>query len=240
MGNDSVRKADEARLDSTNPAAGRLPDDRATERALGSNRQVEQIAVGDQLGRSVPSVAPAVPTAATMRRIATVSTVSGTAVLLCCAAVTADAPLAAVITIAALLPATVVDIYDGRLPNAPLGLAAVALVTALTIGTIGGATWPIASVCAGLAAAILPMLILHVASPDALGFGDVKAAAVLGAAVGVVDWRLAIVMLALAAGSAVVIASMLRRRSIAFGPPLVVGASAALAIHPSVLGVLGS
>ncbi|MEO1055327.1 MAG: prepilin peptidase [Actinomycetota bacterium] len=240
MCTNSVNSGDGARLDSTNPVAGgRLPGKRATER-LGSSRQVKQIAVSEQSGKQARLVAPVASSTIRTQRAGAVATVGVTTVLLCGTATVTTPPLASVITIAALLPAAVVDIHERRLPNPLVGLAALALATALTLGTIGGASWPVASVVAGLAVAALPPLALHLVSPDAIGFGDVKAAAVLGAAVGVVDWRIALVMLALAAGGAATIASILRWRSIAFGPPLVVAASAALAIQPSVLGVLGS
>jgi leader peptidase (prepilin peptidase)/N-methyltransferase len=56
----------------------------------------------------------------------------------------------------------------------------------------------------------LPVLALHLLSPASMGFGDVKAAVVLGAAVGTVDARLAAVALCLAAagGAAFGLASL--------------------------------
>ncbi len=237
MGNDGVYNTNDARLDSTNPVAGgQPPDEWATERALGSSRQVKPIAVSDQLGTGAPSVAPS---AGALRHVATVVTVTATAVLLWSASVTATSPVASVVTVGALLPAVVADIYTQRLPNALVGVAAITLTGALTIETIGGAEWPATSVAAGLAAATAPMLVLHLVSPGAMGFGDVKTAAVLGAAMGVADWRLALAMLALAAGGAVIVATIARLRSIPFGPPLVVAAAAVLAAQPDVLGVLG-
>ena len=76
----------------------------------------------------------------------------------------------------------------------------------------------------GRIAMAVPVLILHVVSPDSMGFGDVKAALVLGAAVGTIDWRLGAVALCLAALSGAVAGVLGRRRTIAFGPCLVFGA----------------
>ena len=83
---------------------------------------------------------------------------------------------------------------------------------------------------AGALAMALPLLVLHLATPQAMGFGDVKLAVVLGAAVGVADWRLALVVLALASGAAVAVAVVRRRSSIAFGPALAAATCAVLVL----------
>jgi leader peptidase (prepilin peptidase)/N-methyltransferase len=61
-----------------------------------------------------------------------------------------------------------------------------------------------------------------------MGFGDVKAGVVLGAALGTVDWRLGIVALTVAAGLGVVVGAIRRSATIPFGPFLVLGAALAL------------
>jgi leader peptidase (prepilin peptidase)/N-methyltransferase len=69
-----------------------------------------------------------------------------------------------------------------------------------------------------------PLLLLHLVSPSAMGFGDVKLAVVLGAAVGVLDWQLAVPALALAAGATATVGVVTRARTIPFGPGLLAGA----------------
>jgi leader peptidase (prepilin peptidase)/N-methyltransferase len=64
-----------------------------------------------------------------------------------------------------------------------------------------------------------------------MGFGDVKLAVVLGAAIGVLDWNLAIPALALAAGSTATVGVLTRARHVAFGPGLVGGALVAMLAH---------
>jgi leader peptidase (prepilin peptidase)/N-methyltransferase len=73
-----------------------------------------------------------------------------------------------------------------------------------------------------------PLLILHLASPASMGFGDVKLALLVGAAVGALDWQLTIPAMAIAAGSTATVGLMTRARTIAFGPGLVAGALIAL------------
>ena len=81
-----------------------------------------------------------------------------------------------------------------------------------------------AGIVSGALVMAMPLLALHVASPDAMGFGDVKAALVLGAAIGTIDWRLGAVALCLAALTGAAAGVLGRCRTIAFGPFLVFGA----------------
>jgi leader peptidase (prepilin peptidase)/N-methyltransferase len=74
------------------------------------------------------------------------------------------------------------------------------------------------------------LLGLHLLSPDSMGFGDVKVAIVLGAAIGSFDWRLAVPALLLAAATGVVGGIVRRSSTIAFGPCLVAGTVAVLAL----------
>jgi leader peptidase (prepilin peptidase)/N-methyltransferase len=73
-----------------------------------------------------------------------------------------------------------------------------------------------------------PMLLLHLVSPGSMGFGDVKAGVVLGAALGTLDWRLGLVALTVAAGLGVVVGAVRRSATIPFGPFLVLGATVAI------------
>ena len=80
-----------------------------------------------------------------------------------------------------------------------------------------------------------PLLLMHLVSPKSMGFGDVKIAMVLGAAVGAVHWQLALVVVALAAGASATVALLRRMTEIAFGPGLVGAAAFCLLAHPLML-----
>ena len=74
----------------------------------------------------------------------------------------------------------------------------------------------------------MPLLVLHLVAPRSMGFGDVKAALVLGAAVGTLAWQLGLVALCAAAGLGAGVGLARRSATIAFGPFLVAGAAVAL------------
>jgi leader peptidase (prepilin peptidase)/N-methyltransferase len=71
---------------------------------------------------------------------------------------------------------------------------------------------------------------LHLASRGALGFGDVKLAAILSGAVAAVAWQSVVWALLGACGLALVWAAVTRRRDIAFGPWLALGAIVAVGL----------
>jgi prepilin signal peptidase PulO-like enzyme (type II secretory pathway) len=79
------------------------------------------------------------------------------------------------------------------------------------------------------------LLILHLVAPASMGFGDVKAGLVLGAAIGVVNWQLALAGLALAAGLTATVGVLTRASTVAFGPGLVAASAIALVAHPMLL-----
>ena len=85
-----------------------------------------------------------------------------------------------------------------------------------------------AAVAAGAVVFALPMLFVHLWSPAALGFGDVKLAAALGAAIGLVEPRLGLIALCVASGLTAAVGVAGRRRSLPLAPGLVVGAAVAL------------
>jgi leader peptidase (prepilin peptidase)/N-methyltransferase len=141
------------------------------------------------------------------------------------------APIAGASAIAVLVPAAVVDVEQRRLPDAWIGAGLVVLVVALALeGAIGQ---PIdgGNPVAGALAMALPLLVLHLVSPTSMGFGDVKATVVLGAAVGTIDWRLGAVALCIAALTAALTGGLTRRHAVPFGPFLVLGAGLALLAH---------
>ena len=149
-----------------------------------------------------------------------------------CAAGLAPAPALAV---AVLSPAALVDIREQRLPDHWVLAAAMVLLTTTAAATLAGEAPAPTSVTAGAVAMAVPLLALHLASPDAMGFGDVKAALVLGAALGSVDWRLGLVALSIASALASVVGLGRRLDTIAFGPFLVTAAALTLVISSTPL-----
>ena len=154
------------------------------------------------------------------------------------AAAIGSVPLGAAAAVALLVPAAVIDIEQRRLPDVWVAAALAVLVTAFLVGWAVGQPLDSMQSIGGAVAMALPVLVLHLVSPSSMGFGDVKAAAVLGAAVGTIDWRLGAVALCLAALTGAATGLVTRRRSIAFGPFLVFGAwFALLANGPIVTGI---
>jgi len=131
---------------------------------------------------------------------------------------------------AALAWLAAVDLDVARLPDRILVPAAV-----WTAGCIGLTLWitgPLAALGAILAAALCGggFWILHLTGRGALGFGDVKLAAVIGAATALVSWSA--VLYALVAGCILTIAwaAARRQRELAFGPWLALGAVLAVGL----------
>jgi leader peptidase (prepilin peptidase)/N-methyltransferase len=125
---------------------------------------------------------------------------------------------------AALAWLAAVDLDVARLPDRILVPAAI--WTALAVGVTLWITSPLAGIGAILAAALCGggFWILHLAGRGALGFGDVKLAALIGAATALVSWTA--VLYALVAGCVLAIAWAIgrRRNELAFGPWLALGA----------------
>ena len=113
--------------------------------------------------------------------------------------------------------AAVVDVHEQRLPNRLLSLCLAVVVTA---AALDGA-WTVVDVAVGLLMAALPLWIVRFGK--GLALGDVKFAAVLGAATGLVHpfAGLAVVWFAALAGG--VFALRTGRRRLAFGPWLWAG-----------------
>lgn len=140
-------------------------------------------------------------------------------------------PLASGLAVAVLVPPALIDVHYRRLPNRWVGSAALTFAIATALQVALGQQVDLRS--AGLGAVVLagPILALHLVSPSAMGFGDVKAGVVLGACLGAIDWQLALAGLALAAGATSVTAIVRDRSIVAFGPGLVAGSLIALAAH---------
>ena len=125
------------------------------------------------------------------------------------------------------LAAAAIDARLFRLPNWYVaGVALSALVAGLMLDRVAAV-----SVAALLGAS--PYLVLHLARPASLGFGDVKFAAALGGLVGVFSTGAVTVMLA----AAFVLAAIIRWRrphgAVALGPTIMAGALIAIALAAS-------
>ena len=123
------------------------------------------------------------------------------------------------------------DLRSGRLPDRLVGATGL-LGLAAAVATLG-AEGPAASVIGALALGA-PLLVVHLASPCSMPFGDVKFALAIGGPLGIVGTDtidrlfLAMIALTLGCGVAVLGAVALGRRHPAFGPWLFLGVSTAL------------
>jgi leader peptidase (prepilin peptidase) / N-methyltransferase len=125
-----------------------------------------------------------------------------------------------------LVGAALVDAVEHRLPNALVALALVPVAVAVLVsagdllpGALLGAIW-----IGG------PLLLTHLVSPAGMGFGDVKAGAVLGAALGLLAGVLAPLALVIGLVLGAVYGLVRRAGSIPLGPALVGGALLALVL----------
>jgi leader peptidase (prepilin peptidase)/N-methyltransferase len=141
-----------------------------------------------------------------------------------------SAAIPAAATVVALVPAAAVDIRERRLPDSFVFAAAAVLLATTWAAWMFGQTFDATAIALGALAMAGPMLLVHLVSPGAMGFGDVKAGVVLGAALGTVDWRLGLVALTLAAGLGVAVGAVRRSATIPFGPFLVIGATVSLVV----------
>jgi leader peptidase (prepilin peptidase)/N-methyltransferase len=139
-------------------------------------------------------------------------------------------PLASGVGVAALVPAALVDRRTARLPDPLVALAATLVVLVATLEARAGVVVEVRGALLGAAVLAGPLLALHLLSPDAMGFGDVKAGLVLGAALGLTDWQIALVALAIATAATAVVGLARRASAVPFGPGLVVGGAAALVL----------
>ena len=141
-----------------------------------------------------------------------------------------SAAVATGLSVLILVAAALVDAVEHRLPNVLVGAAAVPVVGALAVAWVTGATDVVVGAAVGAALVGGPLLVTHLASPTGMGFGDVKAGAVLGAALGLVNAQIAALALLLGLSGAAGWAVAGRRRTIALGPGLVAGAVLALVV----------
>lgn len=122
--------------------------------------------------------------------------------------------------------AVFVDLTSERIPDRVVVVGLFPTAVALVAGVASAEDRADAlEVFLGAAGFALPLLVMHLVAPAALGFGDVKLAASLGAAVGLVDWRLCVVSLCIASGVTAAVALAGRRSTMPFAPGLVAGAA---------------
>lgn len=159
-------------------------------------------------------------------------------VALAAAAIGGAAPFASALAVGILVPAAVIDIQIQRLPDVWVASAALVFVAALVVSAAAGHDVDLIGVLIGAASMSTPVVALHLVSPASMGFGDVKASALLGAALGAVDWRLGVVALCLAGLLGATFGLAARRRTIAFGPWLIGAALVCLVAHEPILDSL--
>ncbi|MGY1637372.1 prepilin peptidase [Geodermatophilus sp. SYSU D00742] len=141
-------------------------------------------------------------------------------------------------TAAAGVVLAAVDLAAHRLPDRVTAPAAVVVVTALLGDAAVLGTWTALVRALLAAAAAFGLAALGaLASPQGLGYGDVKLMGLLGLVLGWVGWGalLAGVFLGLLTGAAVSLVLLATgragwRTAVPFGPPLLVGAAWALAL----------
>lgn len=159
-----------------------------------------------------------------------------------------DRPVRAVLLAAVLAAFTVaagIDAVTGRLPDAVLLVAALPTVSLVVAETVGAraAGVPIVSglhgPVTGLVALAGPVLALHLVAPGWMGFGDVKAAATIGAALGAVAPICAPLAGAITAVVALLTARAVGRHHVPLGPSFVVGAVVAV-VAARALGLLST
>jgi leader peptidase (prepilin peptidase)/N-methyltransferase len=129
--------------------------------------------------------------------------------------------------VAAFLPLTAaarVDAAEGRLPNRLVLLSAMPVLLVCVLDPFVDRLDAAGVVVAGAALLAGPLLALHLVAPAAMGFGDVKAAASIGATLGLISPELSLWTLcgacAVTAGWGVV----RRRHQVPMGPGLVLAA----------------
>lgn len=124
-----------------------------------------------------------------------------------------------------------IDAYERRLPDV-LVLPMYPAVGALLLGTGDGDAMLRAVLCAAAGMGVYGIGCVA----GQLGFGDVKLAGLLGLALGWMSWQAAAaapLAAVLIGGVQAVAVLLLRRRDFPFGPAMLLGAAAALAVAPS-------
>lgn len=144
--------------------------------------------------------------------------------------------VATAVSLCLIVMAAEVDHREMRIPDRLVVAAAVPLAALLLAGGVVERVDALGPVLLGGAFVAVPIGVLHLVSPSSMGFGDVKAGAVVGAAVGVIDPTLALVSVCAASGSAAAWAVICRRKVVAFGPFLA-GAPMVVLVVAALMGI---
>lgn len=123
-----------------------------------------------------------------------------------------------------------VDLRTHRIPNRMVALSAGAAGIGVAVASLQGAPGSAAGASTGALCFAGPLFVTHVIAPRAIGFGDVKLAAALGLALGLIDPRLGILALCLASGTTAATGIVARRSTLPLGPGLIVGSLLAVAL----------
>lgn len=186
---------------------------------------------------ALPSLAPlTIRNRAFGSRVGAVELIGTAAVVvIALATINGMLPLAAAVALGLSVPPAVVDIHEQRLPDIGIATAFVGFAAALAVDAASDGSVDLHSVVGGALVMSGPILVLHLVSPAAMGFGDVKFSIVLGAALGTVDWRLALVALCAAGLLGATYGVAARCRTLPFGPFLVFGTLVTLLASDSIL-----
>jgi len=123
-----------------------------------------------------------------------------------------------------LTAAAVVDAARRRLPDRLVVLSIAPVAVLCVLDPFVGRLTAVGGVLSGALLLATPLLALHLITPTSMGFGDVKVAASLGAALGLIQPELALWTLCLASAITAVWGIVRRARHVAFGPGLVLAA----------------
>jgi leader peptidase (prepilin peptidase)/N-methyltransferase len=127
------------------------------------------------------------------------------------------------LSIPPLVWAAWVDLHTFRLPNL---LTFAAAVPPFTFGCAAGimvSPMITVQVVAGAAVLVIPLGVIHLVSPAAMGLGDVKVCVGIGGCLGLIDPRLGAVVLGVASVMTAAAGLLTRTRVLPFGPGLVAG-----------------
>ncbi len=207
--------------------AGSLGDE---EDGMGNSILTAQVKAENLDGSAVRRVAASWTTVGLRGRLSTLAGLLAVGAVALTWIPESGAALGTALALLALTAAALVDAVEHRLPNVLVGVAAIPVLVAVGAAWVNGPTDVLRGAVIGAALFGGPLFVTHLVSPSGMGFGDVKAGAVLGAALGLVNSQIAALALLLGLSGAAGWAIAGRRRSIALGPGLVAGAVVALAV----------
>lgn len=151
--------------------------------------------------------------------------------------------LVAVAVVTVALVAAAADVRERRIPNTVVltGAAATAVLVPIAGAIDGRLRAAVVGAAIGAFCFAGPLLVVHLASPGGVGFGDVKLGVVLGAGLGA--GHVVLAPLALVAACAAAIARRVAlgrlRGAEPFGPPLAAGACVVLVAGQPLVAALG-